>query len=346
MQINKAAILLGELPYLTAYIDNILNKNTREAYIAWLSEQGDTPRASYLSDLSRAFELFEKFFYLNEQGIPRFWAEMVGAPYLFALYQNAGDSPHEDFTNVRNRLFKWVQPAITFEYSMHGEPPAIGSSFFWGTPDLESDMLWPKRKDCLHWNNDDCGLSGDLYCNFIGQINFADFSGTLIAHLLPATGLLSFFSHVETEEWGVVSIKAIFTKNVKNVHRREPPEELRQDADNSPRPAYKIHAREVLSFPETSSSPWADEFPESGYSGRLCDTYESVRGASPSGIVGMLGYHQATTGGDPSPDQDHIRLINIRISPDAGCVHLSISNEDLKAERFDNIKYVWIDWDG
>ena len=346
MQINKAAILPGELPYLAAYIENILELDTRTAYIKWLSEQGDIPRASFLSDLSREFAQLGNFFSPNTQGIPNFWAEMVGVSHLFALRQSAGGLSDEEISDIRDHLFKWVRPAITFEYSMMGKEPDIGSSYFWGSPDLDSDTPWPKRGDCLHWDDDDCGLSGDLPCAFIGQINLADFAGTLIGKTLPATGLLSFFAHTETNELGVMSVKTIYTKSLTNLQRQTQSARQNSDADNAPHPAYKIHAREILTFPETCDSPWADEFVESGYNGRFYDTYESVRQANNANKIGMLGYHQATTGGDPSPDKNHMRLINIRVTPDAGCIHLSISNEDLKAERFEQAKYVWVDWDG
>ncbi|MCF6275554.1 MAG: DUF1963 domain-containing protein [Robiginitomaculum sp.] len=345
MQINKAAMRIGELPHLRSYLDNILDTENRQTYIKWLAKQGDETRASFLADLCRSFEHWGKFHYLNSQGVPKFWTDIIGMPQLSALRASSSTLSPTEISEIRDHIFKWARPALEFEYSMMGEEPLIGSSYFWGTPDLEKSVPWPTLGDCLHWDEIP-ELDKDLPCAFIGQINLADLKGTLIEDDFPSRGLLSFFAHSETCNWGVISVKVIYTKNTQNLERRLPPAPIPKNHDNMAFPPHKIYAREILTFPETHDSPWEEEFPHTGYSGKYYDSYEAMRTANKSGIVGMMGYPQATSGGDPSPDQNHVRFINIRVTPDAACLHLAISKDDLKAGKLEKIQYVWIDFDG
>jgi hypothetical protein len=82
-----------------------------------------------------------------------------------------------------------------------------------------------------------------------------------------------------------------------------------------------------------------------------CDFDESFEGVfraveeSSRTVLGIGGYLTGTSGGDPSPETSSLRLAMLRTTPDAGLVHFSIPEDDLKRGRLNRAKFIWNDWD-
>jgi uncharacterized protein YwqG len=147
---------------------------------------------------------------------------MIGAPQIKILCKGAGSFGADEIRTFRDRVFALARPSFTFEYTMTRKEPLIGSSYLWGSPDLPEGSFWPVLGECQHWHGD-CGLPDDLPCNFGGQINLAELSGTVAAAALPRAGLLSFFTHCETERHGVTSARVIFTSDTSRLRDRTRP---------------------------------------------------------------------------------------------------------------------------
>lgn len=245
------------------------------------------------------------------------------------------------------QMFHLVRPALSMDYdaydkSIANQDPPIGGTYLFGQPDLPSGTPWPTYGTCL--TTFQCEIPADDPCRFVGQLNLRDFKGTVAGNGVPAEGIVYFFSHTETEEFGSTAIRVLQVEKCEDLVPTRPPDRVREDnlGERPREPTFK----EELTLPERRDSPWEsalrlNEFGENG-----CRLYDRVRNAGcTSQGLGVLGYLYATSGADPSPDCEHFRLASVRVSINAGVAHLAISADNLRAGQLDAVKYVWNDWD-
>ncbi len=76
-------------------------------------------------------------------------------------------------------------------------PIAPGGSKFGGKPDLPADFAWP-----YHEGVDYSDVRANRPLAFLAQLNCAELKPYDAEHLLPETGVLSFFYELETTPWG------------------------------------------------------------------------------------------------------------------------------------------------
>lgn len=93
----------------------------------------------------------------------------------------------------RDILRKIAMPTLSLTESGEAEDGALGISRIGGGPDLPEGMDWPRD------------LSG-FHLNFLAQINLADLPDRY--EILPADGLLSFFTGTDYSDWKVIHTPA------------------------------------------------------------------------------------------------------------------------------------------
>ena len=189
----------------------------------------------------------------------------------------------------------------------------------------------------------------DQHCAFLGQFSFSDFEGTVLGQELPEVGGFSIFTITEVHEFGIVETVFRPWSNQVALTRREPPLDLVDDklgdGANVTHAVHEVTLKEVLSLPDATDGPFKSIIPNCSWGEPYYDFYSELLELCEEGMLGFGGYLRGTSGGDPSPDVNAIRIAVLRTDPDAGIVYFSIPAEDLPTGRLDRVEYVWSDWD-
>lgn len=349
MKLECAANSPEELQFLRAVVSDLTGTSAKHAYANWLESQGYVVRAEFLREYADAYRALDQTLMPDLNAVPALWSRIVGATVLKSMLEFITPTNREHLRILVDRIFRLVRPSLSLRYNerIDADPtydPPNGGSYLFGNPDLPLGTAWPTFSDCLTFTVGDWEFPGDDPCCFIGQLNFSDIAGTVVANRLPSGGLLSFFANVETEEYGTFSICVKHTSMPTELFRMKPSPKTR--ADNLPVTARELTLTEQLSLPDYADSPWENriglgEFGDLGV--RIYE--EACAAACTNWHLGFFGYLHGTTGNDPTPDCEHLQLASIRVSADAGVAHLAIRETDLRECRFDAVKYVWLDWD-
>lgn len=215
-------------------------------------------------------------------------------------------------------------------------PLGIGCSKFGGKPDVPEGFQWP----C-----DDKSRPLSLLL----QINCSDLKASDKEKLFPSTGFLYFFYELEEENWdGTENSFRVVYYDVKqhDLHRVDFPENLYE--------GYRL--KEIpVSFPEQKSYPTyfdIDEMmpEELQMSKELDEAYERVKNERDANTIAtMSGYADIIQNPIVEDTDKYVLLLQIFSDEsgkkteiefgDCGNIFFYISREDLKAKRFDRIKF-------
>jgi len=183
----------------------------------------------------------------------------------------------------------------------------------------------------------------------MGQIAWRDLKTTVYGQDLPDEGGISIFTFTEVHTLGIVETVIRPWSPEIEVQRRATPERLLGDpygdGVNGPYEPHAILFREVLSLPDATDGPFKEVLPGFKWGEPDTDLYIVLREACGENCHGLGGYLSATSGKDPSPGVDWMRLLVMRTNPDCGVVHFSIPEADLAKGDITNAAYVWMDWD-
>lgn len=349
MNLECAANSPEELRFLRDVVADFARSSPKDAYANWLESQGDLVRAKFMRDYANAYRALDLMLMPDLSLVPALWSRIVGASMLKSMLEFINPTNREQLRVLVDRIFGLVRPSLSMCYDERNDAdptyvPPIGGSFLFGYPDLPTGTAWPTFSDCLTFTVGDWDFPGDDPCCFIGQINFSDIAGAVVANRLPSNGLLSFFANIETEEYGTFSICVKRTSLPTELVRKTPPTNTR--ADNLPVTARKLMLTEQLSLPDYADSPWENQLGLDEFGDLVLRIYKKAGAAGCTDWhLGFFGHLHGTTGGDPSPDCEHLRFASIRVSADAGIAHLAIRESDLGECRTETLKYVWLDWD-
>ncbi|MBM79702.1 MAG: hypothetical protein CMJ78_03795 [Planctomycetaceae bacterium] len=355
VEILRATQLDGEDAYLNAVVDDLFDEGKKLAYADWLEEQGDKKRATFLRKYAAAFQSMNAKDFPSLRGLPAEWTRMIGAKLVDAIAEH-------DVSDHRDEWLGISKPALIYKAKKKGRTSRknpfpndqtipVGGTKLFGVPDLPPGSAWPRQKDCDVFYMEGSGIAPEMLCSFVCQINFADFAGTQAGRLIPDKGLLSIFSCSEIDTIGMVDALAIYTPDVDNLERMEPPMTLVDKKKEGWDEANALQDAQNLSFSETLEIPYPDDespFDEVryGWDDDLSDKLDDVKHQSDGGEQGdsFLGYTRATTGADPLPGRDYCKLICIENT--IGIVlHFCIRNKDIAAGKFKNVKLAWVDFD-
>lgn len=316
----------------------------RQEYAGALERDGDATRAEIVRLTCRALAL-EKDAGLRDrlQELPEQWsgwARLVGARLISEMEQKG-------LSAYVPRWMPFALPGLALEVTPDPETPPIGSTFFWGDPDLPEGVDWPTYADCTRFFGPCSDIDPDSRCHFVGQVDLAQLARSPAAVGGPATGLLSIFAFEEYERLGIAEIAVMIFRDVSRL-RRVPHPPL--DEANQRRPCHRATLQHVLTLPENYDGPWAEAMAFVEGDGRRshdASAFDHVLQESGGERFGLLGHLRATTGGDPTPDRDWQRLICVPSGPERVIWHhVAIRSDDLATGNLERWRSVWVDMDG
>ncbi len=360
VKINFACDLPGESLFLNKAIADFSENGPRREYASWLLENGETNRAKAVFATIEAYQslkpkvlspwiapnVFERF---RSRPLNDHWKNLIGLPLLQTLSEWSPLYDRAEISEFKEALFSSLAPSLVLDYDVALEDPPIGTSRLWGEPDLPEDFEWPVIAQTSNWSNCRDNLPQEHPCSFVGQFAFQDFSETVLGQQLPEQGGFLIFSIDEVWELGIREGVAVPWPNQATLKRTKSPQELIDDklgdGANSPHPIHDIRLTERLSLPDASDGPFSDKIRGCRWGEPLFELYQSLQSTSEQSTCGLGGYLTGTTSSDPSPDQNHRRLITMRTNPDVGTLHFAIPARDMQDGNIANSKCVWMDWD-
>lgn len=333
IQIERATPLEGEAVFLEQLVDDQTSEEKRLVYADWLEEQGESDRAGQMRQFSNALKSGNAADFPDVESTA--WTRMTGLRLVSSIIKRG-------FSEHIQAWLRLARPALSYEGedSSDDDIPVGGSKLF-GLPDLPPSISWPTASECEQPAWADAGLDPDGLCGFLGQINLAELAGTQVARDLPRAGLLSFFAFQEYDTIGTVDAHLIYTQDLSELKRVEPPGEL--DEANELRDPQTFVFAETLDLPE-KDGPWKDQV---GL-GKDYEQYERYRevwdDCGCDGLQSLLGYLQSTSGDDPTTDATWRKLICIETGAES-MLHFQIHETDLKSGTFSRSKLAWVDFD-
>lgn len=335
--IEKACRSQEEIEQLYPALSDFSHDGSRNNYADWLNSQGETSKAESVLATIEAYQSLDLTALKNLSG-NEVWLDMIGANLLQIFLESSSEEKTERRIFIRDTTFAMARPALELDYRRSSEVPDIGESYLWGQADLPVDQDWPVFSECSDWFSCRDDLPPDYPCAFLGQFFYKDFKGCLLSEELPKTGGFSVFTITEPIKLGIVETVLRPLEPGSALSRRVTPEALVSDplgdGYNSPHDYHTIILKEFLSLPNFGNGAFNDF------------SFDEHHAAEwDRNVTGLGGYLRGTSGQDPSPGRDHVRLAVLRTNPDVGIVHFAIPSEDLKKGELKNAEYVWNDWD-
>jgi hypothetical protein len=142
-----------------------------------------------------------------------------------------------------DQLLALIRPAIAFDLLKYKSLP-VGASKFGGQPDLPSAMKWPTFAD-----------DKDRVLPFVLQFNLAEVHAHDKEGLLPAKGMLYFFSDTSPDELGdarVLYTDVPITKLVRRAFPEDLVDRARQADFIAQVPEYKVELTPVFTLPSAA----------------------------------------------------------------------------------------------
>ena len=348
MKINSVCLLPGEQVFLYAAIADFSYGGARNKYANWLEEHGDFERARTVQSTIAAYQNLDKLELQNLAG-PASWQRMIAVPLLLNFIDNTIDIERAKLQKFRDLIFTHLRPALSLEYAIANQELEVGSSYLWGQPDIPKGEGWPKISEASNWYDAREDLPQDQHCAFVGQFAFKDFAQSVLGQELPSDGGFSIFAITEVNKLGIVETLVRPWDPQAPLSRRDAPEDIIEDklgdTTNMPKPVHVIILTETLSLPDATDEPFSEDIPDCKYGEIYGDIYDSLLCVCDGNTIGFGGYLRGTSGGDPSPNTDALRLAVLRTNPDCGLIHFAIPAADLKIGRLNKVEYVWCDWD-
>lgn len=336
-----------EAKLIYSCVSDFSDGGPRKIYRDWLSEKGHGEKAAIVDASIQAYG-DGKIGSLKNLPLDTSWSRLLGIPVLRTLIeQSPGD---QEFHRLKTLILPNLKPALSMDYTVIQDAPAVGSTYLWGSPDLSPEAHWPILSECSDAFGGFEGLLQDIPCSFVGQFAWRDLAPFVLGQDVPETGGVSVFAFTEVNELGIMESVTRVWDPEGPLRRRTVPDgyasDLHGDGANGPFPAHAVQFTEVLSLPDATDEPFASLLPGFGWGEPGNDLYYALQTACGENSHGLGGYLKGTSGGDPSPDTDWLRLCVLRVTPDCGVLHFGIPAADLPAGKLERVRYVWMDWDG
>ncbi len=314
-----------------------------EAYAAALEQGGEQRRANILQLILEAIKLGGKAKDLDNRlrvasdalsASEIGWSSLMGLEVARTAAQNG----------TLDRIAGWLSlalPALDVKWRLASAPDEVGTSRFYGDPDLPPDFPWPTLGECSsYFELKPSDIDPTSRCRFVAQINCDDLAVLPGVEHLRGLGLLSVFAFSEYDKFGISEVCALhFPSDTRLVRRPH----LDLDEANERMPDRSVEFTPTLSLPEHYDSPWADDVAKIG---RLNPDELGGRD-TPAERFGLLGHTHATTGADPSLGKKWQRLFCFPADDyQAIWHHVIIKNDDLARGELEHCQGTWVDMDG
>lgn len=314
---EPAATLPGERDLLAAVVADLSDDTARLVYSDWLDERDDR-RGKLLRDSLAAYRAGKKL--PPTKGFPKPWCDVVGLT-LLAKAKAAGLIDHAD------TFLRLGRPALTFKSARVADAKLpVGTSKLGGRADLSAAFKWPMfRNEPLA---------------FLAQYNLGELAASVACRDLPRAGVLSVFYDASGETFDSADKggwRVVHFPGTTDLIRRELPAGL-----NGTYHSCRLSFTEGLTLPHRDS-PWEKEL-DFGEDSGADDAYGALHEGDRLGHR-ILGY--------PHPLQNdvlgrktnrHLLSIDSDDGPDwmwgdAGLLYFTMSEENLKAGKFDKVKF-------
>lgn len=305
----------------------------RREYAEWLSGKDDR-RADFLRkfvDASQSMNAGD--FPVVPEDMSEEWVELIGYRLLERAAANG-------FPELKTPLLTLARPALRMIMTPTPDDSIpVGASKIGGLPDLPPDFVWPLGKQCRAIYNLDTSHVEEP-AGFVVQINLAQIADTQAARDLPAEGMLTFFSYVESDNPDVIGAMAVLFTDCSNLARTPIPENATDG--NREMPAQRLTFVETLDVPG-SGGPWDEDLnPDQSKSEEYwMHFYEALRDLNQ---FTFLGYGKSYQEVDPTPSKDSRHLLMVE-NADGEMLHIQIPEQELAARNFSAITLNWVDFD-
>ncbi len=327
--VQVAPALAGEYELISAIAADLPNEQPKVAYADWLDAHNDS-RASFVRELLVAQQSLSTTTQLPDStSFPRAWTNILGLPLLQGIIES-------DLIDARDIVLLLARPMLAITTELINEDlVAIGGSKFGGHPDLAPDATWPRCE------------RGPL--GFLGQISLGELRDTQVAHILPQSGLISFFAYQNHERGfqpGVAdplndSTQVIFTPPNRILERRNTPEDLH--SDNGTFRSCRLSMCESWDLPDAEVGNNYTAILGEERSQRLNSLF-AVRSKCQSFTHQLLGYSVHFRSSEQSPGLNWMNLLCVDSDPNLGWSwsdgeHLSIfvHEQDVLDQTFERI---------
>lgn len=314
--------------------------SVRLTYAQVLEQNGDLLRASIVRQTCNALMLedaSELDDLLNQMSAHHVgWSRLIGAKLIVEMEK-------KHLSKYVPRWMPHVLPALCADESPCSLPPSIGSSFFWGDPDLPKGFKWPTYGDCQRFFGDNSEIDSTSKCHFIGQFNLAEIGPAMFGTCGFTQGLLSLFAFDEYDQYGLSEVAIFLFPDLSKLRRVKHPV---LDEANLRRPCHHISLEYGLTIPEAYDGPWSGQMALDEGDGD--DSVQSeILWEVGVGRFGLFGHLVSTSGGDPTPDVDWQRFLCVPNDEErVNWHHIAIRREDLAAGNIAGCRSVWVDMDG
>jgi uncharacterized protein (TIGR02996 family) len=316
---EPAATLPGEADILTAVVADPADDTAKLVYADWLEDRAD-PRGPLLRECVTAFRAGKTL--PSHTRAPKPWRDLVGVSLMSWIVA-------AELTKLADPILRLARPAVTFKSTRAAEAKLdVGASKFGGGPDMPRETKWPMFRD--------------EPLAFLAQFNFADLSASLTCRELPNAGVLSVFYAAEGEVFDNADRggwRVFHFPDVKDLARRHAPETQFKPC--------RLTFTETLTVPERDS-PWEKDLGFGDDEGAEVRYREGViAGMDSAGGLGhrLLGYPCVLQNDVLARKTNrHLLTIDSDDKPgwmwgDAGLLYFTISNQNLKARRFDRVRF-------
>ncbi len=307
----------------------------RQSYAQALAQEGEVLRAEIVK-LTCSALLLENIGTLDDllEQLPAHhigWSRLIGATLIVAMAKR-------NLSKYVPRWMPFVLPALTADENPTKKAPPIGSTFFWGNPDLPEGFKWPEYSDCQRFFEELPESYSTRKCHFVGQFNLAELGLTMFGSCGLTEGLLSVFAYDEYDEYGISEVAMFLFPDLRSLRRVKHPN---LDEYNSRRPCHRISFEYCLTIPD-DAGPWAKKMALAKKDGnKFSSVHEDIIWDCGISRFGLFGHVHSTGQRDPTPDTDWQRLVSLPGDEERFVWHhIAIRREDLQAGNIENCRLV------
>lgn len=322
-----ATSLQGEVNVLASILADPNDRTAKLVYADWLDERDD-PRAVFLRRFVDAVQRGGPLPAESELPDGPFaqWLDLIGYRIVSRLRSlNLGQ--HE------SEILRLTRPTLAIETVAGAETEfRADATKFGGVPSLPKGRAWPRCE------------RGPL--EFLAQFDLAELKGTVVAHQLPPSGLLSFFMYhnYPQDEYGVGrgrtkindGLQIIYSPPGADLRPLDVPSDLTRDF-GAPQLPHSVTFTEFLDLP-SSGGPWSSSLPED-----VRENLWELRSGVSRACHQLFGYsHITVLDEDPTPGPDWLQLVGFASDQnldwgwgDGHRLFWYVQQDDLRNLRFD-----------
>lgn len=312
---------------------DIGNTALRNNYQTWLKNQGDLKRADFLENYSAFIQNMRFEEAPDTTQMDQEWLNLIGVPLLYGLAEDSAGQ-------FKDIVCDLARPALNItKIESNDNEILIGSTKFGGLPDLPSNFIWPKGKDCKEYYSSPTD-NIEEYAGFVGQINLSDFKKTVVEDRIRTEGLISIFCYqvYKSDNVDIVGIKLYYFDETTQLTRTKPRVDLKL-GNEIIEDVVKVRFTENLHLPD-QSNPLGDKLPKDSED---YDSFSEYYHQENSDL--FLGYYEMTEAyEDPTPDSSFQNLLSI-VNQVNHELTIQIPIEDLKKGIVDNAILSWVCFD-